>query len=159
MTRDLRVNGGRLWDSIMQMARIGATANGGSHRLTLSDEDKAARDLFASWCAEAGLQLSIDNMGDMFARRHGADNQRKPVGMGSHLDTQPYGGRFDGVFGVMAALEVARTLNDHGIQTIAPLEVVNWTNEEGARFAPSMLASGVYGGRLRPGLGACSPRG
>ena len=146
MTENIRVDGARLWDSIMEMAKIGATANGGSHRLTLSDEDKVGRDLFAGWCAEAGLSVSIDDMGDMFARRGGEDIERAPVGMGSHLDTQPFGGRFDGVFGVLAALEVVRTLDDHGIRTITPLEVVNWTNEEGARFAPSMLASGVYGG-------------
>ncbi len=146
MTNHLRVDGDRLWRSIMEMARIGATANGGSHRLTLSDEDKSARDLFARWCADAGLDMTVDEMGDMFAFRAGADAGRAPVGMGSHLDTQPYGGRFDGVFGVLAGLEVIRTLNDHGISTAAPLEVVNWTNEEGARFAPSMLASGVYGG-------------
>ena len=146
MTVDIRVSGERLWGSIMEMAKIGATANGGSHRLTLSDEDKIARDLFADACADAGLTMTIDQMGDMFARRAGKDESRAPVGMGSHLDTQPYGGRFDGVFGVLAALEVIRTLNDHDITTIAPLEVVNWTNEEGARFAPSMLASGVYGG-------------
>ncbi len=146
MTDHIRVDGDRLWRSIMEMARIGATANGGSHRLTLSDEDKSARDLFARWCADAGLSLTIDEMGDMFAFRAGADAGRAPVGMGSHLDTQPYGGRFDGVFGVLAGLEVIRTLNDHGVTTAAPLEVVNWTNEEGARFAPSMLASGVYGG-------------
>ncbi|MCY4062795.1 MAG: Zn-dependent hydrolase [Chloroflexi bacterium] len=146
MTNHIRINGERLWAGIMEMAKIGATANGGSHRLTLSDEDKVARDLFASWCAEAGLSLTIDEMGDMFARRAGGDSDRAPVGMGSHLDTQPFGGRFDGVFGVLAGLEVIRTLNDHGVQTIAPLEVVNWTNEEGARFAPAMLASGVYAG-------------
>lgn len=146
MTDHIRVDGERLWSSIMEMAQIGATANGGSHRLTLSDEDKAARDLFARWCADAGLSMTVDEMGDMFAFRAGADADRAPVGMGSHLDTQPYGGRFDGVFGVLAGLEVIRTLNDKGITTVAPLEVVNWTNEEGARFAPSMLASGVYGG-------------
>ncbi len=146
MTEHIRVDGDRLWRSIMEMARIGATANGGSHRLTLSDEDKLARDLFAGWCADAGLALTVDQMGDMFARRDGADADRAPVGMGSHLDTQPYGGRFDGVFGVLSGLEVIRTLNDHGVTTVAALEVVNWTNEEGARFAPSMLASGVYGG-------------
>ena len=146
MTDHIRVNGERLWNSIMEMAQIGATAKGGSHRLTLSDEDKTARDLFASWCADAGLALTVDELGDMFALRAGADARRAPVGMGSHLDTQPYGGRFDGVFGVLAGLEVIRTLNDRGVTTIAPLEVVNWTNEEGARFAPSMLASGVYGG-------------
>ena len=146
MTDHIRVNGARLWDSIMDMAAIGATANGGSHRLTLSDEDKVARDLFADFCADAGLRLTIDELGDMFARRPGTVNDKAPVGMGSHLDTQPYGGKFDGVFGVMAGLEVIRTLNDHNIATAAPIEVVNWTNEEGARFAPSMLASGVYGG-------------
>lgn len=146
MTVDIRINGARLWDSIMEMAKIGATENGGSHRLTLSDEDREARDLFAAWCAEAGLSLSVDQMGDMFARRPGANDARPPVGMGSHLDTQPFGGKFDGVFGVLAGLEVIRTLNDHDITTAAPLEVVNWTNEEGARFAPAMLASGVYAG-------------
>ena len=146
MTSEIRVDGARLWDSIMEIAEIGATANGGSHRLTLSDEDKLARDLFADWCAAAGLSMTVDEMGDMYARRVGAADERAPLGMGSHLDTQPYGGRFDGVFGVLAALEVVRTLNDHGVTTVTPLEVVNWTNEEGARFAPSMLASGVYGG-------------
>jgi beta-ureidopropionase / N-carbamoyl-L-amino-acid hydrolase len=146
MTSELRINGQRLWDSIMEMAKIGATQNGGSHRLTLSDEDKIGRDLFASWCTDAGLSITVDEFGDMFARREGTDDNQAPVGMGSHLDTQPYGGRFDGVFGVLAGLEVIRTLNEHNITTLAPLEVVNWTNEEGARFAPSMLASGVYGG-------------
>ena len=146
MTTDLRINGQRLWDSIMEMAKIGATQNGGSHRLTLSDEDKAGRDLFASWCEDAGLIMTVDELGDMFARREGADVSQDPVGMGSHLDTQPFGGKFDGVFGVLAGLEVIRTLNENNVTTIAPLEVVNWTNEEGARFAPSMLASGVYGG-------------
>ena len=146
MPNHIRINGQRLWNSIMEMAKIGATANGGSHRLTLSDEDKVARDLFASWCADAGLSITIDEMGDMFARRAGQDIEAAPVGMGSHLDTQPFGGRFDGVFGVLAGLEVIRALNDHDVNTVAPLEVVNWTNEEGARFAPAMLASGVYGG-------------
>ncbi len=146
MTDHIRIDGQRLWDSIMEMAQIGATAKGGSHRLTLSDEDKAGRDLFAEWCAAAGLSLTIDQMGDMFARRPGQRDGQAPVGMGSHLDTQPYGGKFDGVFGVLAGLEVVRTLNDHDIKTDVPLEVVNWTNEEGARFAPAMLASGVYSG-------------
>jgi len=145
MTSDIRINSQRLWDSIMEMATIGATENGGSHRLTLSDEDKIGRDLFTQWCEDAGMTVTVDELGDMFARREGQDNSQHPVGMGSHLDTQPYGGKFDGVFGVLAGLEVIRTLNDHGIQTVAPLEVVNWTNEEGARIAPSMLASGVYG--------------
>ena len=146
MNTEILINGQRLWDSIMEMAKIGATAKGGSHRLTLSDEDKAGRDLFAAWCADAGLTMTIDQMGDMFARRDGRDNDQPPVAMGSHLDTQPYGGKFDGVFGVLVGLEVIRALNDRGIATLAPLEVVNWTNEEGARFAPAMLASGVYAG-------------
>lgn len=146
MTENIRIDGARLWDSIMEMAKIGATANGGSHRLTLSDEDKIGRELFAGWCQDAGLSMSVDEMGDMFARRAGGDDARAPVGIGSHLDTQPFGGKFDGVFGVLAGLEVVRTLNDHGVTTAAPLEVVNWTNEEGARFAPAMLASGVYAG-------------
>lgn len=146
MSKQLRIDGARLWQSIMQMAEIGATANGGSHRLTLSDEDKAARDLFASWCAQAGMRVEVDELGDMFARRGGSNEAQAPIAMGSHLDTQPFGGRFDGVFGVLAGLEVVRTLNDRGIATVKALEVVNWTNEEGARFAPSMLASGVYGG-------------
>ena len=148
MIGDIRIDGARLWQSIMEMAKIGATKNGGSHRLTLSDEDKTGRDMFANWCKDAGLTISIDDMGDMFAFRPGNDTTKAPVGMGSHLDTQPFGGKFDGVFGVLAALEVIRTLNDHDITTIAPLEVVNWTNEEGARFAPAMLASGVYGGEF-----------
>ena len=146
MTENIRIDGARLWQSIMEMAKIGATANGGSHRLTLSDEDKIGRDLFAAWCEDAGLSLSVDEMGNMFARRPGGDDSLAPVGIGSHLDTQPFGGKFDGVFGVLAGLEVVRTLNDHGIATATPLEVVNWTNEEGARFAPAMLASGVYAG-------------
>ncbi len=146
MTENIRIDGARLWESIMGMAKIGATAKGGSHRLTLSDEDKIGRDLFAAWCADAGLSMSIDEMGNMFARCPGSDNSLAPVGIGSHLDTQPFGGKFDGVFGVLAGLEVVRTLKEHGIRTTTPLEVVNWTNEEGARFAPAMLASGVYGG-------------
>ena len=146
MTENIRINGARLWESIMEMAKIGATAKGGSHRLTLSDEDKIGRELFAAWCEDAGLSMSVDEMGDMFARRPGGDDSLAPVGIGSHLDTQPFGGKFDGVFGVLAGLEVVRTLNDHGITTATPLEVVNWTNEEGARFAPAMLASGVYAG-------------
>ncbi len=146
MTENIRIDGARLWESIMEMAKIGATAKGGSHRLTLSDADKIGRDLFAAWCADAGLSMSIDEMGNMFARCPGSDNSLAPVGIGSHLDTQPFGGKFDGVFGVLAGLEVVRTLKEHGIRTTTPLEVVNWTNEEGARFAPAMLASGVYGG-------------
>ena len=146
MTENIRIDGARLWESIMEMAKIGATAKGGSHRLTLSDEDRIGRELFAAWCEDAGLSMSVDEMGDMFARRPGGDDSLAPVGIGSHLDTQPFGGKFDGVFGVLAGLEVVRTLNDHELATATPLEVVNWTNEEGARFAPAMLASGVYAG-------------
>jgi N-carbamoyl-L-amino-acid hydrolase len=143
---DLRVDAERLWQSLMTMAEIGATAKGGVCRLTLSDEDKRGRDLFRTWCEEAGLRVSVDRMGSMFARRKGKDGNRPPVMLGSHLDSQPTGGKFDGALGVLAALEVIRTLNDHGIETAAPLEVVNWTNEEGARFPPAMIASGVFAG-------------
>jgi N-carbamoyl-L-amino-acid hydrolase len=129
-----------------EMARIGATAGGGVHRLTLSDADKDARDLFARWAKEAGLSLSVDEMGNMFARRLGSDESAPPVMAGSHLDSVPHGGRFDGALGVLAALEVVRSLNDQGIPTRHPIEVVNWTNEEGPRFPPSMLGSGVFAG-------------
>ena len=142
----LRVNGERLWDSLMTMAEIGATANGGVNRQTLTDEDRRGRDLFRQWCEGAGLGVSVDRMGSMFCRRAGRDDERPPVLLGSHLDSQPTGGKFDGALGVLAALEVVRTLNDHGIETAAPLEVVNWTNEEGCRFAPAMVASGVFAG-------------
>ena len=142
----LRVDGGRLWQSVMDMAEIGATDAGGSCRLALSDEDKAGRDLFAGWCREEDCGIHIDSLGNMFARRAGADDSLAPIVIGSHLDTQPHGGRFDGVYGVLAGLEIVRALNRAGAQTRAPLEIVNWTNEEGARFAPAMLASGVYAG-------------
>ena len=144
MTHELRVNGGRLWQSIMRMAEIGPGEHGGSRRLTLTDEDKQARDLFTTWCQAEDCQISIDELGNMFARRAGTDKDLLPVVIGSHLDTQPHGGKFDGVYGVLAALEVIRTLNENNIQTNNPVEIVNWTNEEGARFAPAMLASGVY---------------
>ncbi|MFU1478410.1 Zn-dependent hydrolase [Roseovarius sp. C7] len=143
---NLRINGARLWDSLMKMARIDALPGGGCGRLALSDGDREARDIFASWCREAGCDVSYDRLGNMFARREGRDPDEPPVAIGSHLDTQPHGGKFDGVYGVLAGLEIVRTLNDHGISTDAPLEIVNWTNEEGARFAPAMLASGVYAG-------------
>ena len=141
-----RVNGERLWDSIMQMAKIGPGAAGGSSRQALTDEDKAGRDLFVSWCRAAGCTITLDDMGNIFARRDGRDNTRRPVVSGSHLDTQPHGGKFDGVYGVLAALEVVRTLNDHQIETDAPLEIVVWSNEEGCRFSPAMIASGVFAG-------------
>ncbi len=144
----LNINGERLWASLMAMAEIGATARGGSCRLALSDEDKAGRELFAHWCREAGLSLSVDRIGNLFARRPGTDPDAAPVMMGSHLDTQPEGGRFDGVYGVLAGLEVVRRLNDLSIQTRKPLEVAVWTNEEGARFTPAMLGSAVFTGSL-----------
>ena len=144
--QNLTVDGERLWQSLMEMAKIGATAKGGSRRLSLSDEDKDGRDLFVTWCKDAGCTVSVDQMGNIFARRAGRDDSLPPVITGSHLDTQPHGGKFDGVYGVLAGLEVVRSLNDHGIETEAPMEVVVWTNEEGARFAPAMIASGVFGG-------------
>ena len=146
MTHELRINGDRLWQSLMEMARIGALPGGGCGRLTLTDDDQIARDLFTRWCEEAGCSVKFDNLGNMFARRSGRNPDLPPIAIGSHLDTQPHGGRFDGVYGVMAGLEVIRSLNDHGLETEAPIEVVNWTNEEGARFAPAMLCSGVYAG-------------
>jgi len=142
----LRINGERLWQSLMELARIGATPKGGVRRLTLTDLDRQARDLFARWAREAGLSLEVDPVGNMFARRAGADPSAAPVAMGSHLDSQPSGGKFDGAYGVMAGLEVLRTLNDAGIKTRAPLEVVSWTNEEGSRFTPVMMGSGVFAG-------------
>ncbi|MDD9884061.1 MAG: Zn-dependent hydrolase [Gammaproteobacteria bacterium] len=142
----IRVNGGRLWDSIMRIAQIGPGAEGGSSRLALSDEDKQARDLFVAWCREADCRVTVDDMGNIFARREGCAPQLPPVLAGSHLDTQPHGGKFDGIYGVLAALEVVRALNDCGQETKAPLEIVVWTNEEGCRFAPAMLASGVFAG-------------
>jgi beta-ureidopropionase / N-carbamoyl-L-amino-acid hydrolase len=143
---NLRVDPDRLWTSIMETARIGATAKGGINRLTLTDLDRQVRDWFTAACREAGCDVTVDAMGNIFARRPGRDNALPPIAMGSHLDTQPTGGKFDGVIGVLAGLEVLRTLNDAGIATNAPIEVVNWTNEEGSRFAPSMLASGVFAG-------------
>ena len=144
--KNLRVNGERLWQSLMEMAKIGATDKGGVCRLALTDLDRQGRDLFVRWCKEAGCTVSVDRMGNIFARRPGRDNALPPVGTGSHLDSQPTGGRFDGVYGVLAGLEVIRTLNDLNYETAAPVEVVVWTNEEGSRFAPAMVASGVFAG-------------
>ncbi len=146
--RNLAINGDRLWQSLMEMARIGATEKGGVCRLTLTELDKQGRDLFARWCREAGCTISVDKMGNMFARRPGRDHSLPPVGTGSHLDTQPTGGKFDGVYGVLAGLEVLRTLQDHDVETEAPIEVSVWTNEEGARFTPAMVGSGVYAGEF-----------
>ncbi|MBK5005250.1 Zn-dependent hydrolase [Pseudomonas sp. S32] len=144
----LKSNGERLWASLMAMAEIGATARGGSCRLALTEQDKAGRDLFSHWCREAGLTLTVDAIGNLFARRAGIDPTAAPVMMGSHLDTQPEGGRFDGVYGVLAGLEVLRRLDDLGIRTRKPLEVAVWTNEEGARFTPAMFGSAVFTGAL-----------
>jgi N-carbamoyl-L-amino-acid hydrolase len=143
---NLRINGDRLWDSIMEMARIGPGVAGGNNRQTLTDADKEGRALFARWCEEAGLTLGVDQMGTMFARREGEEPDLDPVYVGSHLDTQPTGGKYDGVLGVLGGLELVRTLNDLNIKTRRPIVVTNWTNEEGTRFAPAMLASGVFAG-------------
>ncbi len=144
--RNIAVNESRLWDSLMEMAKIGATPKGGCARLALTDLDREGRDLFVRWCREAGCSVTVDRMGNIFARRPGRNDSLPPVVTGSHLDTQPTGGKFDGVYGVLAGLEVIRTLNDHGFETEAPLEVSVWTNEEGSRFAPAMVASGVFAG-------------
>jgi N-carbamoyl-L-amino-acid hydrolase len=146
--RNLSVDGDRLWDSIMAMAKIGATDKGGSNRLALTDLDRDGHDLFVGWCRQAGMGIAIDQMGNIFARRAGTDAAAEPVVTGSHLDTQPTGGEFDGVYGVLAGLEMVRTLNDLGYQTERPIEVVVWTNEEGSRFAPAMVASGVFAGKF-----------
>ena len=143
---NLKIDGDRLWSNLMDMAKIGATPKGGVKRLTLTDLDRESRELFARWCKDAGLTMTVDQMGTMFMRRAGEDDSLPPVMIGSHLDTQPTGGKFDGALGVMAGLEVMRTLNDLGIRTRHPIEVVNFTNEEGSRFAPAMLASGVFAG-------------
>ena len=143
---NLRIDAGRLWDSIHEMAKIGPGVAGGNNRQTLTDEDGEGRKLFQTWCEDAGLELGVDEMGTMFATRKGADPEALPVYVGSHLDTQPTGGRYDGVLGVLGALEVIRTLNDLDIKTRHPIVVTNWTNEEGTRFAPAMVASGVFAG-------------
>jgi N-carbamoyl-L-amino-acid hydrolase len=145
-TANIAVNAERLWDAIMETAKIGATPKGGIKRLTLTDLDKQVRDWFWAACEAAGCTVTIDDMGNMFARRPGRDDSLPPIAMGSHLDTQPTGGKFDGIIGVLSGLEVIRTLNDLQIETNAPIEVINWTNEEGSRFAPAMLCSGVFAG-------------
>ncbi|MDG2354888.1 MAG: Zn-dependent hydrolase [Paracoccaceae bacterium] len=143
---NLKINGERLWESIMEMAKIGPGVAGGNNRQTLTDEDAAGRALFQQWCDDANLSMGIDKMGTMFARREGTDPSALPVYVGSHLDTQPTGGKYDGVLGVLGGLELIRTLNDMGIKTKHPIVLVNWTNEEGTRFAPPMMASGVFAG-------------
>src|SRR5918994_3944715 len=143
---NLRINPDRLWDSLMEMAKIGPGVAGGNNRQTLTDEDGEGRYLFQAWCEAAGLTMGVDQMGTMFARREGTDPNALPVYVGSHLDTQPTGGRYDGVLGVLGGLEIIRTLNDLDIKTKHPIVVTNWTNEEGTRYAPAMLASGVFAG-------------
>ncbi len=141
-----RINGERLWSSIMEMAKIGPGVAGGNNRQTLTDEDKEGRHLFQLWCDSENLLMGVDQMGTMFATRPGTDPNALPVYIGSHLDTQPTGGKYDGVLGVLSGLEIVRTLNDMGLKTKHPIVITNWTNEEGARFVPSMLASGVFAG-------------
>ncbi|HSU43247.1 MAG TPA: Zn-dependent hydrolase [Casimicrobiaceae bacterium] len=149
----------RLWTSLMDLARVGATPKGGVRRITLTDADRQGRDLFVRWAREAGLTLRTDEVGNIFARRPGSDPAALPVVIGSHLDTQPSGGKFDGAYGVMAGLEVVRTLNDDGIATRAPIEIVSWTNEEGSRFVPVMMGSGVFAGVFRAELALAAKDG
>ena len=146
VTPSIRVNANRLWDSLMAMGKIGETPKGGCNRQALTELDKQGRDLFIQWCEDAGCQVRVDKMGNIFARRAGSNNDLPAVITGSHLDTQPTGGKFDGVYGVLAGLEVIRSLNDEEVVTQAPVEVVVWTNEEGARFSPAMIGSGVWSG-------------
>ena len=141
---DLRIDGERLWASLMELAKIGATPKGGVCRLTLTDLDKQGRDLVTGWARGAGMTVTIDKIGNGFMRRAGRNNKLPPVMTGSHIDTQPTGGKFDGNYGVLAGIEVVRTLNDHGVETEAPIEVAFWTNEEGSRFVPVMMGSGVF---------------
>ena len=143
-----RINGKRLWESLMKMAEIGGTPKGGCNRQALTDEDKQGRDLFVKWCRDAGCTIKVDQMGNIFARRAGKNDDLPAVIAGSHLDTQPTGGKFDGVYGVLSGLELIRSLNDAGVETEAPIEAVCWTNEEGARFSPAMIGSGVWAGEF-----------
>jgi N-carbamoyl-L-amino-acid hydrolase len=145
---NLRINAQRLRAALEEMAKIGTTAGGGVQRLALSDEDKQARDLFVEWLNEIDLQVMIDEMGNIFGKRAGRNNNLPPVMIGSHMDSQPKGGRFDGILGVMGALEVMRTINENGVDTDRPILIVDWTNEEGTRFDPAMLGSGVWTGKL-----------
>ncbi|MBT3806401.1 MAG: Zn-dependent hydrolase [Desulfobacula sp.] len=144
----LRVNGKRLQNTLEEMAKIGATPNGGVQRLALSDEDKQARDLFVKWLKQLDLEVSIDELGNIFGKRDGINNDLAPVMSGSHIDSQPKGGRFDGILGVMGPLEAIRTLNENNIKTNRPITIVAWTNEEGTRFAPAMMCSGVWANAL-----------
>src|ERR1700759_1041965 len=143
---NLQIDSARLWGTIHETAKFGATPKGGVRRLTLGPEDKQVRDWFRGACEAAGLEVHVDALGSMFALRKGRDMSKAPVGLGSHLDTQPNGGKLGGGVGTLAALEVVRTLNDAGIETELPICIVNWTNEEGSRFAPAMMASAAYVG-------------
>lgn len=143
---NLTINPQRLWDALVETAKFGGTPKGGIKRLTVSDEDKKVRDWFKAQCEALGCKVSVDTVGNMFALRPGRNNKLAPIAMGSHLDTQPTGGKFDGVLGVLGALEAMRSMVDLGYETTAPVMIVNWTNEEGSRFAPAMLCSGVYAG-------------
>jgi N-carbamoyl-L-amino-acid hydrolase len=145
---NLQIDSARLWGTIHETAQFGATPKGGVRRLTLGPEDRLVRDWFHKACEAAGLEVHVDALGSMFGLRKGRDMSKLPVGLGSHLDTQPTGGKFDGVLGTLAALEVVRTLNDAGIETEAPICIANWTNEEGSRFAPAMMASAAYAGHF-----------
>ncbi|MGY9074504.1 MAG: Zn-dependent hydrolase [Acidimicrobiales bacterium] len=158
---DLNIDGDRLWRTLHELAEIGATAAGGVARVALTDVDQIGRDQFVAWAVDLGCTIHLDRMGNLFARREGAEPGRDPIVIGSHLDSQPTGGKFDGAYGVMVGLEILRTLNDQAIVTAAPIEVVSWTNEEGARFPPAMIGSGVFGGAfsLEEGLGATAVDG
>ncbi|CAA2142027.1 M20 family metallo-hydrolase [Hyphomicrobium sp. ghe19] len=148
MRTNLSINSRRLWDSLMETAKFGGTERGGIRRLALSDEDRKVRDWFKAQCEALGCTVRADEVGNMFAMRPGRNNDLPPIAMGSHLDTQPTGGKFDGILGVLGGLEVMRTLHEQDYETNAPIEIVNWTNEEGSRFAPAMMASGVFAGVL-----------
>ena len=143
---NLKIDSDRLWSSLMELGQIGGTEKGGVCRIALTDLDRQGRDLFVHWAKAAGCTIKVDQVGNIFARREGRDAKKPPVMTGSHLDTQPTGGKFDGVLGTLAALEVVRTLNDAGIETETPICIVNWTNEEGSRFAPATMASAAYAG-------------
>ncbi|MFZ5705805.1 MAG: Zn-dependent hydrolase [Pseudomonadota bacterium] len=146
----IRVNRDRLWNSLMEMGEIGGLPHGGCRRLALSDDDGAGRDLFVRWCREAGCEIGVDQVGNVFARRPGWDADAPAVATGSHLDTQPHGGKFDGIYGVLAGLEIVRTLNDHGVETRRPIDIVVWTNEEASRFYPPLTGSSAFAGLLDP---------
>ena len=158
---ELHVDGKRLWATLHQLAEIGGTEAGGVARVALTDADKVGRDQFVEWLTDVGCTVHLDRMGNLFGRREGTDPNRDPVVIGSHLDSQPTGGKFDGAYGVMVGLEILRVLDDHQYRTKAPIEVVSWTNEEGARFPPAMLGSGVFGGEfsLEEGLSATASDG